>query len=219
MEALGDYLFDPFQGPQIGRVPRFQRTFEQDFDKLLFLLLRESRRASRSRLEPKPLQTMFAVLLVPPHDGAQGKTAWAEARCEELDNGDVESLIRAIKRLRPSGNEGKKLCEAAIGYYTHNMHRMHYAQFRQKGLFIGSGVLEAGCRMVIGQRLKLSGMHWTLRGLIALLTSDAAFSVTSGKIFGHIRLLPDFSTHIYVAHPPISSFLTFCQFLVIFSAV
>lgn len=90
--------------------------------------------------------------------------SWTQARREELDRGDVGSIIGAIRRLRPRGEELQKLCETTIGYYTKNEHRMHYQEFRQKGLFIGSGVLEAGCRTVIGQRLKLSGMHWTVRG-------------------------------------------------------
>ena len=39
---------------------------------------------------------------------------------------------------------------------------MRYKKFREMGLFIGSGVIEAGCRTIIGQRLKQSGMHWTV---------------------------------------------------------
>ncbi len=41
---------------------------------------------------------------------------------------------------------------------------MQYADFRKRGLFVGSGVTEAGCRSAIGQRLKQSGMHWSVRG-------------------------------------------------------
>ena len=90
--------------------------------------------------------------------------AWTEARREELDRGDVSAVISAIRRLRPRGEELKKLCETTVGYYTNNAHRMQYQEYRNRGLFVGSGVLEAGCRTVIGQRLKLSGMHWTVRG-------------------------------------------------------
>ena len=39
---------------------------------------------------------------------------------------------------------------------------MRYSRFRSRGLFTGSGVVEAGCKAVIGQRLKLSGMRWTV---------------------------------------------------------
>ena len=47
---------------------------------------------------------------------------------------------------------------------------MHYARFRDHGLFIGSGVVEASCKSVIGQRLKLSGMRWTEQGATGILT-------------------------------------------------
>jgi len=52
-----------------------------------------------------------------------------------------------------------------IAYLSHNIRRMHYDQYRQKGLFIGSGVIEAGCRTAVGQRAKMSGMHWGEKGV------------------------------------------------------
>jgi hypothetical protein len=53
---------------------------------------------------------------------------------------------------------------------------MRYHWFRDRGLFTGSGVVEAGCKTIIGQRLKQSGMHWTLDGadsIIALRCQQA----------------------------------------------
>jgi hypothetical protein len=46
---------------------------------------------------------------------------------------------------------------------------MRYHWFRQCGLFVGSGVVEASCKTVIGQRLKQSGMHWTVNGADAII--------------------------------------------------
>jgi len=46
---------------------------------------------------------------------------------------------------------------------------MRYPKFRKQGLFIGSGVIEAGCRTAIGSRLKQSGMFWTVRGANAII--------------------------------------------------
>jgi hypothetical protein len=46
---------------------------------------------------------------------------------------------------------------------------MRYGHFRSCGLFTGSGVVEAGCKSVIGQRLKLSGMHWSVPGATGIL--------------------------------------------------
>ena len=48
---------------------------------------------------------------------------------------------------------------------------MRYAFFRERGFFVGSGVIEAGCRTVIGSRLKQSGMFWSLRGANAIIAS------------------------------------------------
>jgi len=57
---------------------------------------------------------------------------------------------------------------------------MRYKWFRSRGLFVGSGAVESGCKAVIGQRLKLSGMHWTVAvagaGAIAALRCREASS-------------------------------------------
>ena len=45
---------------------------------------------------------------------------------------------------------------------------MRYARFRGLGMFVGSGAVEAGCKAIIGQRLKLSGMRWSERGADAI---------------------------------------------------
>ena len=54
-------------------------------------------------------------------------------------------------------------------YFRGNAARMRYAEFRSQGLFVGSGVVEAGCKTIFSQRLKLSGMHWTVRGTNAII--------------------------------------------------
>ena len=57
----------------------------------------------------------------------------------------------------------------AYRYFETNAARMRYPEFRRKHLFVGSGVIEAGCKAVIGSRLKQSGMFWTVRGANAIL--------------------------------------------------
>ena len=69
---------------------------------------------------------------------------WTEERRTELDNGRVEDVIRAIKRLRPPSGYDKEVCAREVGYFEKNKERMRYAEFRRRGLFVGSGVLEAG---------------------------------------------------------------------------
>ncbi len=95
---------------------------------------------------------------------------WTEARKEELDAGNVGAVVGALKRITPqNGTAQQEVCKA-VGYFQSNAHRMRYADFRRQGLFVGSGVVEAGCRNVIGLRLKQSGMHWTVPGANAIIT-------------------------------------------------
>ena len=54
-------------------------------------------------------------------------------------------------------------------YFDNNKERMRYPKFRAQHLFIGSGVIEAGCKTIIGSRCKQSGMFWTVRGANAIL--------------------------------------------------
>lgn len=89
---------------------------------------------------------------------------WTEKRRKELDNGEVHKVIKAIGRISPFTEHGKEVCEKEISYFQKNTKRMRYNEFRKQGLFVGSGILEAGCKTVIGQRLKQSGMHWSLKG-------------------------------------------------------
>jgi hypothetical protein len=51
---------------------------------------------------------------------------------------------------------------------------MRYAKFRHQGLFVGSGVIEAGCKTIVGYRLKQSGMRWSLRGANAIIALRCA---------------------------------------------
>lgn len=95
--------------------------------------------------------------------------AWLSARREELDEGNVETVIAAMGRRRLTNGEVQKELEKEKEYFRGNAERMRYAKFRSQGLFVGSGVVEAGCRTIFGQRLKLSGMHWTVRGANAII--------------------------------------------------
>jgi hypothetical protein len=94
---------------------------------------------------------------------------WMDARREQLDAGDVEAVIASMRRLRPSHTKVQEEVRTAMDYFQRNAERMRYADFRKQGLFVGSGVVEAGCKIICGQRLKLSGMHWTVTGANAII--------------------------------------------------
>jgi hypothetical protein len=94
---------------------------------------------------------------------------WLAGRLAELDNGDITALLAAGRELRFLGSLSAER-DKALHYFETNAHRMRYKHFRALGLFVGSGTVEAGCKAVIGQRLKLSGMRWTEQGATGILT-------------------------------------------------
>ena len=109
------------------------------------------------------LARLLAFMLGDRHDG------WLAARLDELDAGDIPALLSAAREFPLTGLKAGAL-DTALGYFETNAPRMRYKHFRSHGLFVGSGAVEAGCKAVIGQRLKLSGMHWSQPGATGILT-------------------------------------------------
>lgn len=94
---------------------------------------------------------------------------WLAERLAELDAGDIPGLLTAGRNLKFTGALARER-DKQLGYFQASAHRMQYARFRALGLFVGSGAVEAGCKAVIGQRLKLSGMRWSQPGATGILT-------------------------------------------------
>ena len=92
--------------------------------------------------------------------GTAQQTIWAS----ELKRSDVQGILDQANRLlaaTPDINEQRQeIARREIAYFTTHMERTRYGYFRSQGYFIGSGVIEAGCKVVIGRRLKQSGMFW-----------------------------------------------------------
>jgi len=86
-----------------------------------------------------------------------------------LDEGNPEKIGEDTMKLLPRRGERRKAALREIGYFKNNAHRMRYEQFRKEGLFVGSGVVEAGCKSIVGLRLKRSGMEWTVRGANSII--------------------------------------------------
>lgn len=74
-----------------------------------------------------------------------------------------------MREFPPCSKELDHLLANEADYFERNAERMRYGWFRGQGLFVGSGVIEAGCKTVIGARLKRSGMFWTVRGANAII--------------------------------------------------
>lgn len=97
------------------------------------------------------------------------RTRWIASRIAQLDRGDIASLLKAFDAAPiPNPAVGETL-RKEWEYFHKNRERMQYQKFKAQGLFLGSGVVEASCKSVIGKRLKQSGMRWTVPGANAII--------------------------------------------------
>jgi hypothetical protein len=105
--------------------------------------------------------------LYPNNEGNQ-KT-WMNIHQKLLEKGKIEKLVLSLRSIDADKPDVAEKIRTEADYFARNAERMRYPQFRLQHLFVGSGVIEAGCKTVIGSRLKRSGMFWTVRGANAIL--------------------------------------------------
>ena len=85
--------------------------------------------------------------------------AWSEKVCAALREGRVDDVLRELRR-----HAGDKTADQCVGYVENNRSRMRYPAYRERGLLIGSGMVESSCRTLVGERLKCAGMRWSRAG-------------------------------------------------------
>jgi hypothetical protein len=109
--------------------------------------------------------------------------AWARRLLKD----QVQRLI-AESRQECAGQPNAPAVEKALHYFVSNVDRMQYGTFRRAGYFIGSGVVEAGCKTVIGSRCKQSGMFWSEAGAENILALRCIYASRRGDAFWKHRL-------------------------------
>ena len=97
------------------------------------------------------------------------KRRWVMAHQHLLDDGKIEKLVAKLRSLSPENPELAAAVRTEANYFERHAERMRYPKFRKQNLFVGSGVIEAGCKTVMGSRLKRSGMFWSVRGANAVI--------------------------------------------------
>jgi hypothetical protein len=86
-----------------------------------------------------------------------------------LDEGKIEELVASLRSIQSANPELAEKIRIEGDYFEKNTERMRYPAFRAQHLFVGSGVIEAGCKTIVGSRCRQSGMFWTVRGANAIL--------------------------------------------------
>ena len=98
-----------------------------------------------------------------PQEEVQQK-AWMKVHQKRLlDKGKIEKLVSELHSIATTNPQLAEKIRTEAVYFERNAERMRYPRFRRQHLFVGSGVIEAGCKTVVGSRLKQSGMFWTVR--------------------------------------------------------
>jgi hypothetical protein len=109
----------------------------------------------------------LARKLHPNQDSEQRR--WMTVHQDLLDEGKIEDLVAALRSIDTSSPELRETIRTEADYFENHTERMRYPKFRAQHLFVGSGVIEAGCKAIIGCRCNQSGMFWTVRGANAIL--------------------------------------------------
>jgi hypothetical protein len=112
-------------------------------------------------------------------EGSAAGEAWVAARTEALLHDQVAAVIATIAALAPGTDEQRQVQAREGGYFTSNAERMRYQTFRKHGYQIATGVMEAGCKQVVHQRLDQVGMHWRQETAEAFVALRAAVLSTS----------------------------------------
>ena len=96
---------------------------------------------------------------------------WAHEHFRRLKDEGPGPLRRALARCQPASAEAQEAVRTERGYFDRHRRRMQYPHFRARGLMIGSGPVEAACKVVVGHRLKRAGMRWSQAGADAILAA------------------------------------------------
>ncbi len=103
-------------------------------------------------------------------DDSDEAAAWTGEQKRLLRTQGLRQVFRSIRNRFPREHDLPEPVRQAIGYFFRNRHRMHYDQYRQDGLPIGSGVVESAAKTVVQARMKQACMRWSREGAQALLS-------------------------------------------------
>lgn len=96
------------------------------------------------------------------------RKCWVDTQCQHLMDNGVEDVMTQVRSCRARSKEASEAKYKLLDYYTEHDDRMQYKTYREAGLLIGSGPVEAAHRSVLQQRMKLSGQKWTVKGAQAM---------------------------------------------------
>ena len=103
----------------------------------------------------------------------------------DLRDGNIEALVEKILSIPNLSKGQEENIRIESNFFLENANRMRYKKFKEMGLFVGSGVVEAGCKTVVGERLKQSGMFWSVHGANAIISLRCAELSCNERLYNH----------------------------------
>jgi hypothetical protein len=119
-------------------------------------------------------------------EGSKEAADWMERQKSLLLKDKIAEVIAEIGAWTFSSESKSAINQRELAYFRKHEHRMQYKTFRDKGLHIGSGVAEAGCKATVQARMKGTGMRWEQRGAEAMLKLRAAWCSEQNTDFADI---------------------------------
>jgi hypothetical protein len=141
------------------------------------------------------LHELTRTLFPDPKEQSDALDDWIKT----LESGDAAALSKKILAVTGLNEPQMEKAKTEASYFADNAGRMRYKEYKDKKLFVGSGVVEAACKILVGTRLKQSGMFWSVRGanaIIALRSADLSFNGDFNTLF---ELENSFSHHSMTA--------------------
>lgn len=121
-------------------------------------------------------------------DGTKESQQWAGRMRKIMKRGKVDRALKEAERLPAPSKNKRKAKHELITYLTNNRDRVDYPHYRQLGLPIGSGEVEADCKVLVQARCKQSGMRWSEKGAEQILRVRCALRDASfDRLWDHTR--------------------------------
>ena len=76
---------------------------------------------------------------------------------------NIKKSVQTVKKA-PLSEETAKKTVYLLGYLENNKNKLNYLQYKSEDLYIGSGMIEGGNKVVIQKRMKQCGMRWSVNG-------------------------------------------------------
>ncbi len=101
--------------------------------------------------------------------------SWAKKQKKKLKTGKWNEFIEGFNVLPVRTEKQRENKRKVINYFLNNKSRMKYHEYRKRGFYIGSGMVESGCKQVVARRMRITGARWNDYGAKTMIQIRCAY--------------------------------------------